>query len=117
MLQLTALSFIVLDAAMTVTIDNTNVTPEVLFALQSAFHWCLLLIGISATDAKHINKFFRFAGVWVVRTVLLLAVRFPRVMSFASLADFYDDDFLHVLLGVFQVFSLFFYVALIRAIN
>lgn len=118
--QLAALLFIVLDTAMTATIDNTwtsTVTPEVLFALQSAFHWALLLIGISATDEKHINKFFRFAAVWVARTVLLVAVRFPRVSNYANSAQFYDNAFMHTLLGIFQVFSLFFYVALIRAIK
>ncbi len=115
-----AVGLIFLDAAMTATIDNTwssNVTADVLFALQTAFHWSLLLIGISATDEKHIGKFFRFLGIWALRTGLLVVVRFPRVAAFETSASFYDNEFLHFVLATFQLFSVAFYVALMRAIN
>ena len=114
-----AVGFIFLDAAMTATIDNTwssESTPEVLFALQAFFHWTLLLIGISATDEKQISQFLRFVAVWVVRTALLVGCRFPRVAAYSSSVAFYENEFLHFVLATFQVFSLFFYLALIRAI-
>ncbi len=115
-----ALGVILADAAMTATIDNTwssEVTPRVLFALQALFNWALLLIGVAATDVQYIRKFVRFAIVWTVRTLLFIGLRFPRLAEYATSTEFYSNTFLHVLQGVFQVFSVFFYVALMRSIS
>ena len=118
-LSVVALGVILADAAMTAAIDDTwtsEVTPRVLFALQALFNWALLLIGVAATEVGLMGKFVRFAWVWTVRTVLLVGLRFPRVAYYATATEFYENKLLHVLMGAFELFSVLFYVALMRAI-